>query len=70
MTKKTKLTRSRSTISGRFVTKAATRRSPRTTVTEKVGGGSTGGAYRSAITGKFVSKSHGKRHPNTTMRDS
>ena len=69
MAKRGSGTRARSTISGRFVTKAHAKRSPRTTVTEKVGGGSTNGATRSAISGKFVSAGYGVRNPRTTMRD-
>lgn len=69
MAKKSSGTRARSAISGRFVTKAHAKRSPRTTVTEKVGGGSTHGATRSAISGRFVSSGYGKRNPRTTMRD-
>jgi hypothetical protein len=60
----------RSAKSGRFVTKAQTKRSPSTTVTEKRGGGSTHGAHRSAVSGKFVKASTAKRNPNTTIKDS
>ena len=70
MTKKSAGTRSRSAISGRFVTKAHANRSPRTTVTEQIGGGSTHGATRSAVSGKFVSKGYGRRNPRTTIIDS
>lgn len=69
MVKKSTGTRARSAISGRFVTKSHANRSPRTTVTERVGGGSTHGATRSAVSGKFVSGAYGKRNPKTTMRD-
>lgn len=69
MAKKGSGTRARSTISGRFVTKAHANRSPRTTVSERVGGGSTHGATRSAVSGKFVSSGYGARNPRTTMRD-
>jgi len=44
----------RSAISGRFVTTKHGLASPRTTVREAKGGGSTGGTYRSAISGRFV----------------
>lgn len=63
-------TRTRSTITGKFVKASTAKRRPSTTVTEKVGGGSTHGAYRSAKTGLFVKKSVAKRNPRTTMRDS
>ena len=62
-------TRARSARSGRFVTKAHAKRSPKTTVVERIGGGSTGGVGRSAITGKFVGKGHVKRSPGTTIID-
>ena len=64
-----KATRSRSAISGRFVTKGHAKRSPRTTVTEKIGGKSTGGVGRSAITGRFVKPSTVRRNPRTTIKD-
>ena len=70
MAKKSVGTRARSAISGRFVTKAHANRSPRTTVTERIGGGSTHGATRSAVSGKFVSKGYGRRNPRTTIIDS
>lgn len=70
MPKKSSGTRSRSAISGRFVTKSHARRRPNTTVNESIGGGSTHGVMRSAISGKFVSKGHGMRNPRTTIRDS
>jgi hypothetical protein len=63
----------RSAISGRFVTSAHGRRSPRTTVREATGGSgrSSGGAsYRSAISGRYVTAAHAKRSPNTTVRES
>lgn len=63
-------TRARSARTGRFITKAHAKRSPKTTVTEKVGGGSTKGAGRSAISGRFVTKAHVKRSPGTTITDS
>ena len=62
-------TRARSARSGRFVTKAHARRSPRTTVVERVGGKSTNGTGRSAISGKFVKKGTVTRNPGTTIVD-
>jgi hypothetical protein len=60
----------RSAISGRYVTSAHGRSSPRTTVRESSGkSGSTGGAYRSAISGRFVTAAHGKRSPGTTTHE-
>jgi hypothetical protein len=60
----------RSAGSGRFVSKAAATRHPKTTVAETRGGGSTHGTHRSAITGKFVKPATAARHPNTTIKDS
>lgn len=60
----------RSAISGRFVTAKHGQASPRTTVKEARGGGSTGGTYRSAISGRFVTTKHGKASPHTTIKDS
>jgi hypothetical protein len=59
----------RSTISGQFVKPSAAVRSPSTTVTEKIGGGSTNGVHRSAATGLFVKQSYADRNPRTTMKD-
>ena len=66
----TKETRSRSVISGKFVSLETAAKRPATTVTEVVGGGSTNGAYRSAKTGLFVTEAYANTHPNTTMKDS
>lgn len=63
-------TRHRSAINGQFVTERKAANNPKTTLSERVGGGSTNGAYRSAASGKFVSASYAKRHPRTTIRDS
>ena len=63
-------TRARSARTGRFVTKSHAKRSPKSTVVERIGGGSTGGVGRSAITGKFVRKSQVRRSPGTTIIDS
>lgn len=63
-------TRARSAGTGRFVTKAHAKRSPKTTVVEKIGGGSTNGTGRSAISGKFVNAGQVKRSPKTTIIDS
>jgi hypothetical protein len=63
----------RSAISGRYVTAAHGRRSPRTTVRESGGSGgrgaSSGGRNRSAITGRFISNAAAARHPNTSVRE-
>lgn len=62
-------TRYRSAISGQFVTKSKAARHTKTTISERIGGGSTGGSYRSAISGRFVKTSYAKRYPNSTLRD-
>lgn len=59
----------RSAISGRFVTAKHGLASPRTTVKEARGGGSTGGTYWSAVSGRFVTTKHGKASPHTTIKD-
>ena len=60
----------RSAISGRFVTSAHGRASPRTTVREAGGpSGSSGGHYRSAISGRYVTSAHGRASPRTTVRE-
>ena len=59
----------RSAISGRYVTKAHGKRSPDTTVFEKIGGGPTGSA-RSAKSGRFVSEGQARRNPRTTLKES
>lgn len=60
----------RSAISGRYVTAAHGKASPRTTVQESRGpSGSSGPHYRSAISGRYVTTAHGKRSPNTTVRE-
>ena len=60
---------SRSAGTGRFVSARTAARSPRTTTTERVGGG-TGNARtvnRSAGSGRFVTTATAARHPSTTI---
>lgn len=59
----------RSASTGRFVKASTARRSPRTTVTEIVGGGTSNATTvnRSTITGRFVTESTAQRHPGTTI---
>ena len=59
----------RSAISGRYVTAKHGKASPRTTVSEVRGGGSTG-RHRSAASGRFVTEKYGKAHPRTTVSES
>ncbi len=58
----------RSASTGRFVTKSAARRSPKTTVTETVGVGGSRVVHRSAVTGRFVKQATADRHPSKTIR--
>jgi hypothetical protein len=61
---------SRSAITGRYVSRAAAARHPRTTVTESTGGRGGGGtAYRSAISGRYVTGATAARHPRTTVTE-
>ncbi len=59
----------RSAISGRYVTSKQGKASPRTTLQEAKGGGSTGSS-RSAVSGKFVTEGYAKFHPKTTVKES
>lgn len=60
---------SRSASTGRFVSRSTAARSPKTTVTQSVPSGSTGGHYRSAITGHYISAAAAARHPNTSISE-
>lgn len=62
--------RHRSAKSGQFVTERKAANNPKTTVSERVGGGSTHGAHRSAISGKFVGPAAAGRWPDKTIKDS
>lgn len=59
----------RSAISGRYISKAAAARHPRTSVVESGSNRSAGTAHRSAITGRYVTKGTAQRHPNTTVTE-
>lgn len=59
----------RSARTGRYVTKAAAARNPRTTVVEHGGNHSSGTHSRSAITGRYVTGATAQRHPNTTVTE-
>lgn len=62
--------RARSAISGRYISRAAAARHPRTSVVESSGSSkSTGKAYRSAISGRYVTKGTAQRRPNTTITE-
>lgn len=59
----------RSARTGRYITKAAAARSPRTSVVESGSNKSSATAYRSAISGRYVTKGTAQRSPNTTVTE-
>lgn len=60
----------RSAITGKYISKAAAARHPRTSVGESNSGtGGSGKAHRSAITGRYVTAATAARHPNTTVTE-
>jgi len=61
--------RSRSAITGRYVTPATAARNPKTTVTERGGNHSSGTHHRSAITGRYVTPATAARNPKTTVTE-
>ncbi len=58
----------RSAITGRYVSKAAAARHPRTSVSHG-GRSSDAQGFRSAVSGRFVKKATAKRHPDTTIQE-
>jgi hypothetical protein len=60
----------RSSESGRFVKESYAKEHKDTTVSEKRGGGSTGGAHRDASTGRFVDETKAKANPKGTLKES
>lgn len=60
---------SRSAKTGRFVTPARAKASPKTTTTERVGRGTSNSktVTRSASSGRFVTTQAGKRNPGGTI---
>lgn len=59
----------RSAISGRYISKAAAARRPRTSVTESGANKSSGTHHRSAISGRFISGAAAARHPKTSITE-
>ena len=59
----------RSAITGRYISRAAAARHPRTSVVESGRNHSSGTHHRSAITGRYVTDSTAQRHPNTTVTE-
>lgn len=62
------MTSYRSAKSGRYISKAAAARSPRTSVKHQSGSSGASGS-RSAITGRFVTDATARRHPDTTITE-
>jgi hypothetical protein len=60
---------SRSAITGRYISRAAAARHPRTSVTESGSNRGSGTHHRSAITGHFISGAAAARHPNTSVTE-
>jgi hypothetical protein len=60
---------SRSAITGKYISRAAAARHPRTSVTERGGNSGSGTRNRSAITGKYVTSATAARHPSTTVTE-
>lgn len=60
----------RSAITGRYISKAAAARHPKSSVRESPGSsGKSGTHYRSAVDGQYVRASEAARHPKTTLRE-
>lgn len=59
----------RSAITGRYISKAAAARHPKTSVTETGGNSSSGTHHRSAISGRYISAAAAARHPNTSVTE-
>lgn len=59
----------RSARTGRIVTRATVRRSPKTTLTQSVPSHTRGGHHRSVISGRYISPAAAARHPNTSIRE-
>jgi hypothetical protein len=63
------MARSRSAITGRFISRAAAARHPRTSVTERQRSASAGTHHRSAITGRYITGAAAARHPHTSVTE-
>lgn len=60
----------RSAITGKYISKSAAARHPRTSVSETQGKGKISGkAHRSSITGRYVTLATAQRHPKTTVTE-
>ncbi len=66
----TAMGRHRSAITGRFISRAAGARHPRTSIFDNMGGsGRPVQVNRSAISGRFISNAAAARHPRTSLRE-
>lgn len=63
------MSKARSAISGRYISKAAAARHPHTTVVETGSNNSAGTHHRSAINGRFVTGATAQRNPSTTVTE-
>lgn len=61
--------RARSAITGRYLSRAAAARHPRTSVVEHGSNKGSGTRNRSAITGRYVTDATAQRHPDTTVTE-
>lgn len=59
----------RSVITGRYISKAAAARHPKTSVTETGSNKSSGEHHRSAISGRYISAAAAARHPKTSVTE-
>ena len=59
----------RSAITGRYVSRSAAARHPRTTVVESGGNHGSGTHNRSAISGRYVTPATAQRPPSTTVTE-
>ena len=63
------MARSRSAITGRFISRAAAARHPRTSVIERGRNASSGTHHRSAISGRYMTGAAAARHPRTSVTE-
>lgn len=61
--------RARSAKTGRYISRAAAVRRPRTSVIERGSNRGSGVRHRSAVTGRYVTEATAKRHPGTTVTE-
>lgn len=61
--------KARSAISGRYISKAAAARHPRTTVLETGGNKGSATTHRSSISGRYVTRGTARRCPDTTVTE-